>query len=140
MISRENALISTTLACLALTAIFVGQWMTRPMQMGPLGSVVALIVIYAIVAGVPQMLIFAAAVSCSKEGHTPPATWWAITYLVFAMQFGAGASLIAGALVGDERLLSLAAVVLMIAALVAVASGLAASRVVCGESEAAGKA
>lgn len=140
MISKENATISIILVCLALIAMLVGQWMTRPADMGPLGSIVAAMVIYAIMAGAPQAVIFVAALSCTKQGHTPPSGWWTTAHLIFVMQFAAGAALIAGAILREDRLLSAAAMVLVVAALTAVVSGLAASKVACRQSRAAKEA
>jgi hypothetical protein len=140
MISRENATISTILVCLALIAMLVGQLMTRPADMGVLGSLVAAIVIYAIMAGAPQAVIFVAAVSCSRQGQRPPSGWWTTAHLIFVMQFGAGAALIAGAILREDRLLSAAAMVLVVAALTAVVSGLAASKVAYRQSETAKEA
>jgi hypothetical protein len=93
------------------------------------GSVVAVAVIYAIVVGAPQILMFAAALSCTKQGRTPASEWWTAAYLVFVLQVGAGASFIAGSILGEERLFSVAAAILVVAAMIAVASGLLASRV-----------
>jgi len=140
MISRENATISICLACLALITILAGQWVTRPADMDLLGSVVAAVVIYIIVAGAPQVLLFAAAVCCTKRGYIPPSGWWAVAYLVFGMQVAAGATFIAGGILRDERWIPLAAAVLILAALLAVASGLAASRVAYREGGATGHA
>lgn len=135
MISRENATVSASLACLALIAMLLGQWMTRPAHMGLLGSMVAVIVICVIVAGSPQVLIFGAALSCAKQGRMPASGWWTAVYLVFVMQFGAGVTFIAGSILGEDRLLPVAAAVLVAAALVAVASGLVASRLAHPQTE-----
>jgi ABC-type multidrug transport system permease subunit len=134
------ATVSTILVCLAVIAMLTGQWMTRPADMGPLGSLVAAIVIYTIMAGAPQAVIFAAAISCARQGHTPPSRWWTTAHLSFVMQFGAGTALIAGAILGEERLLSVAAMVLVVAALTAIGNGLAASKLLCRQSEAAREA
>jgi hypothetical protein len=103
--------------------------MTRPRHLDLPASILAAVVIYVIVAGAPQMLIFGAAASCSRQGYVPPAGWWTVAYVVFLMQFVAGATFIIGAIAGQEALSFLAAAVLTVAALVALASGLAASRV-----------
>ena len=137
MISKQNASISALLACLALVAILSGLWMTRPADMDLWGSIVAVAVIYIIVAGGPQVLIFAAALSPVRRGRVPVSAWWTTAYLVFLLQFGAGAILVAGASASEERLFTVAAAVLVVAALVAVASGLAVSRVACKQSGAA---
>lgn len=135
MINTGNAIISTFLACLALVATVCGQWMTRPANMDLGGSVVAVGVISAIVAGGPQLLIFAAAVSCTRQGRRPAPGWWTTAHAVFVLQFGAGAAFITGAIGGEEGLFSTAAALLVVAALVAVASGLVASRVAHNQGE-----
>jgi len=129
MSNEENATASTLLASLALIAILAGEWMTRPRHLDLPASILAAVVIYVIVAGAPQMLIFGAAASCSRQGYVPPAGWWTVAYVVFLMQFVAGATFIIGAIAGQEALSFLAAAVLTVAALVALASGLAASTV-----------
>jgi hypothetical protein len=137
MISKQNASISALVACLALVAILSGLWMTRPADMDLWGSIVAVAVIYIIVAGAPQIFIFAAAVSSMRRGRVPASGWWTTAYLVFLLQFGAGATLVAGVTVSEERLFTVAAAVLVVAALVAVASGLVVSRVAYKQSGAA---
>lgn len=140
MISKENAGICAFLTCLALVAIVSGEWMTRPVAMDLWGSIVAVAVIYIIFAGGPQILIFAAALSSTRQGRLPASWWWNAAYLVFLLQFGAGATLVVGASVSEERLSTVAAAVLVVAGLVAVASALAVSRVAYGHSEAASDA
>lgn len=140
MISKENATISAFLACVALVAIVSGQWMTRPVHMDLWGSVVAVVVIYIIVAGGPQILIFAAALSCARQGRVPASGWWNAAYLALALQVAAGASFIAGSILGEERLFSVAAAMLVVAAMIAVASGLLASRIACHQGRQAGDA
>jgi len=137
MISKQNASISAPLACLAVVAILSGLWMTRPADMDLWGSIVAVAVIYIIVAGAPQVLIFAAALSSVRRGRVPASGWWTTAYVVFLLQFGAGATLVAGASASEERLFTVAAALLVVAALVAVASGLAVSRVPYKQSGAA---
>lgn len=137
MISKQNASVSVFLACLALVAILSGMWMTRPADMDLWGSIVAVAVIYTIVAGGPQVFIFAAAASAVRQGRVPASGWCAAAYLVFLLQFGAGAILVAGASASEERLFTVSAAVLVVAALVAVASGLAVSRVAYKQSGAA---
>jgi hypothetical protein len=129
VISKGNVIISASLACLALLAIASGQWMTRPPNMDLWGSVVAVGVICAIVAGGPQLLVFAAAFSSIRQGRRPPSAWWTVAYLVFMLQFGAGAAFIVGAIAGEAGLFSTAAAILLVAALVAVASALVVSMV-----------
>jgi hypothetical protein len=135
MTSKGSAIISALLACLALVALASGQWITRPASLDLWGSVLAVGVICAIVAGGPQVLIFVAAVSCTREGRIPASGWWTTAYAVFVLQFGAGAAFVVGAIVGEEILFSTAAAILAIAALVAVASALVVSRVASNRSE-----
>ena len=137
MISKQNGSISAFLACLALVAILSGLWMTRPADMDLWGSIVPVAVIYFIVAGGPQIFIFAAVVSSMRQGRLPGSTWWTAAYVVFVLQFGAGATLVAGASASEERLFTVAAAVLVVAAMVAVASGLVVSRVAYKQSGAA---
>jgi hypothetical protein len=136
MISKENVTACAFLVCLALAAVLAGEWMTRPADMDLRGSIVAVVVIYIILAGAPQIFIFAAAVSSTRQGRVPGSWWWSAAYLVFVLQFGAGATLVVGASTGEEGLFTVAAWLLVVAALVAVASGLVASRV--GHKESAG--
>ena len=136
MISKENASACAFLACLALATVLTGEWMTRPVDVDLRGSIVAVVVIYIILAGVPQILIFAAAVSSTRQGRVPGSWWWSAAYLVFVLQCGAGATLVVGAGMGEEGLFTVAAGVLVVAALVAVASGLVVSRV--GHKQSAG--
>lgn len=135
MTSKANAVISVILACLALVTIASGQWMTRPANLDLWGSVAAVAAVCAIVAGGPQVLIFAAAMSCTRQGRMPASGWWTTAYGVFVLQFGAGAAFVAGALGGEEAMFSAAAAILVVAALIAVAIGLVASRVAHNESE-----
>ena len=135
MTSKANAIVSILLACLALVAIASGLWMTRPANMDLSDSVVAVGVISAIVAGGPQLLIFAAAVSCARQGNRPGSRWWTTACAVFVLQFVAGAAFIAGAISGEEGFFSSAAAILVVAVLVAVASGLVASKVAHSQSE-----
>ncbi len=140
MISRENAVVCAVLACLALTTVLAGQWMTRPTSMDLLGTMIAAVVIYIIVAGAPQIFVFASAMSCIRGGKALSSRWWSLAYLVFAMQFGAGAIFLAGAILGEDSVMSLAATVLVIAALIGIGAGLTASRVASGQSNAVGQA
>nr|NIN70092.1 hypothetical protein [Anaerolineae bacterium]NIO00260.1 hypothetical protein [Anaerolineae bacterium]NIQ83039.1 hypothetical protein [Anaerolineae bacterium] len=94
MISKENVTACAFLACLALATMLTGEWMTRPADMDLRGSVVAVVVIYIILAGAPQILIFAAAVSSTRQGRVPGSWWWSTAYLVFVLQCGAGATLV----------------------------------------------
>ncbi len=137
MINKENASIPVFLACLALVAVVSGLWATRPAAMDLWVSLSGVVVIYSIVAGAPQILIFASAVSSARQGLVLAAGWWAVANLVFALQVGAGAMLLGGALIGEGRLLTAAAAVLLVAALAAVADALGVSRVGWQESDAA---
>jgi hypothetical protein len=129
MISKENASIPVLLACLALLAVVFGLWVTRPASMDLWASLSALVVIYIIVAGGPQILIFAAAAASARQGQVLAAAWWSVANLVFLLQVGAGAMFLAGAILGEERLLEAAAAVLVLAALSAVAATMGASRI-----------
>ena len=128
MIGRENGAISAFLVCLALIALLTGEWMTRPAHLGVWGFIVAATAIYLLVAGAPQVLLFWAALSCARRGCIPSAAWWKTAFAILVMHFVAGASLVMGAITGEEGLFSLAAVTLVLAVLLAVAAALAAPR------------
>jgi hypothetical protein len=134
MMGRGNGAISALLVCLALIALFTGEWMTRPAHLGVGGFIVAATVIYLLVAGAPQGLLFWAALSCARQGCIPTARWWKTAFAILVMHFVAGASLIAAAITGEDGLLSLAAAILVLAALLAVASAFAAPRLASRDS------
>jgi hypothetical protein len=137
MICKENANVSVLLACLALLAVVSGLWATRPVAMDLWVSLSGVVVIYSIVAGAPQILILAAAVSSARQGLVLAAKWWAVANLVSVLQVGAGAMFLAGALISERRLVAAAAAVLVVAASAAVAGALGASRVGWQKSDAA---
>jgi hypothetical protein len=130
MISKEHFSNSALpLAGIALVAVFSGLWMTRPVNMDHQESIVAAAVIYVIVAGAPQFLVFAAAVSSARRGWSPSSAWRIVADVVPLLQLGAGATFAAAAILDEERLLALGVAALVAAAFVAVASSILISRV-----------
>jgi hypothetical protein len=130
MISKEHFSNSALpLAGIALVAVFSGLWMTRPVNMDHQESIVAAAVIYVIVAGAPQFLVFAAAVSSARRGWSPSSAWRIVADVVPLLQLGAGATFAAAAILDEERLLGLGVAALVAAAFVAVASSILISRV-----------
>jgi hypothetical protein len=134
MTGRENGTVSGFLVCLALIALLAGEWMTRPAQLGVGGFIVAATVIYVLVAGAPQILLFWAALFCTRPGIVPSSGWWKTAFAILAMHFVAGASLVTAAITGEEGLLSFAALLLVLAGLLAVATALAVPRLASKDS------
>jgi hypothetical protein len=130
MISKEHFSNSAVLlAGIALVALMSGLWMTRPVNMDHRESIVAAAVIYVIVAGAPQLLVFAAAISSARRGWSPSSAWWIVADAVPLLQLGAGATFAGAAIANEERLLAVGVAALVAAAFVAVASSIFICRV-----------